>query len=369
MESVLLETIERAKRLKSKTPNVPDIHFQVLERGCFIKLDESIKQLNTLYSESKYQNPANQSSRLKEYKKVIRTFDVLENVGFSALTRCKEDDIGMCQLIQKICREINYPLQPPTVICLTKDYYCIYPDLNLLCVPLLEGNSLLHLPDLYHELAHPLLTERNNPKVEAFDRIMGECFRDVRQYFTPIITHQLRNHQDKDSKLYYNWLRNWGGWLIEFFCDIYAVCTIGPAFGWAHLYLYLKRGGNPYFVPTLQQQVAHPNDNARMQVILKILEKLGFADSVNQIQTRWQELMEIDSYNEDDNYQHVYPDKLLNLVAETGYNATQSIDTKMIAKDNMTPITSVLNQGWEKFVTSGESFIEWESKGAKILFD
>ncbi|HFA49473.1 MAG TPA: hypothetical protein ENJ95_10710, partial [Bacteroidetes bacterium] len=184
-EGVLLETIERAKRLKAKTPNVPDVHFQVLERGCNEELENIIAKLNFLLSGRKYQDPKNQSVRLKEFKLVVRNFDVLENVGYAALTRCDtNDDVSMCKLIQRICREINYPLQPPTVVCLSKDYYCIYPHLKLLCIPLLESDSLLHLPDLYHELGHPLITEENNPKVEPFRKELGKLLVEIRKYFT-----------------------------------------------------------------------------------------------------------------------------------------------------------------------------------------
>ncbi|MBI5915150.1 MAG: hypothetical protein HY842_07210, partial [Bacteroidetes bacterium] len=142
IEGVLTETIERAKRLKAKTPNVPDIHFQVLERGCSEELDRNIEQLYFLLTDSDYQQDDKQEVRLKEFKLVVKVFDELENVGFAALTRCHYDDIGVCKLIQQICKEINYPLQPPTVVCLSKDYYCIYPHLKLLCVPLLESDSL-----------------------------------------------------------------------------------------------------------------------------------------------------------------------------------------------------------------------------------
>ncbi len=180
-----METIERAKRLKAKTPNVPDIHFQVLERGCTEELDKSIEKLTDLLTSPAFQKFENQTARLKEFKSVVRNFDVLENVGFAALTRCSlKDDVSVCKLIQQICKEINYPLQPPTVVCLSKDYYCIYPHLKLLCIPLLESDSLLHLPDLYHELCHPLLTEENNPKVEPFQEELGKFLVEVRTHFT-----------------------------------------------------------------------------------------------------------------------------------------------------------------------------------------
>ncbi len=145
-------------------------------------------------------------------------------------------------------------------------------------------------------------------------------------------------------------------WSIEFFCDIYAVCTLGPAFGWAHLYLCLKRGGNPFFVPTIGQVADHPNDEARAKVIALVLEKTGYKADANEIQSKWNEFTALTSYRKDDANKHAYPSELLELVAKACCNATCSIG--FLGKSGK--IAAVLNESWKKFLTSADDFLEWE---------
>lgn len=361
-EGVLLETIERAKRLKAKTPNVPDVHFQVLERGCNEELENIITKLNYLLSGRKYQDPKNQSVRLKEFKSVVRNFDVLENVGYAALTRCDtNDDVSMCRLIQKVCREINYPLQPPTVVCLSKDYYCIYPHLKLLCIPLLESDSLLHLPDLYHELGHPLITEENNPKVEPFREELGKLMVEVRKHFTNKIMYDIRNNNEENTRLFDHWMKSWMNWAIEFFCDIFAVCTLGSSFAWAHLYLSLKRGGNPFFVPIVGQVIDHPNDEARAMVIDMVLKGLGFNDKADEFMTKWDSYTRLTSYRVSDEFKHAFPNELLEKCAKAGIEATRSIKCRLVEPDNLGEAGTLLNEAWESFVTSANGYLQVEN--------
>ena len=65
---------------------------------------------------------------------------------------------------------------------LSQQYFCIITELNLLCVPLTEGQFLLHLPDLYHELAHPLLVEEDDPLVEPLQAALFLALRDALGY-------------------------------------------------------------------------------------------------------------------------------------------------------------------------------------------
>jgi len=51
-------------------------------------------------------------------------------------------------------------------------------------------------------------------------------------------------------------------WLTEFFCDLFAVFCVGPAFVWSHLHLAMKRRGDPYTTPDFSATM-HPADDAR----------------------------------------------------------------------------------------------------------
>ena len=60
--------------------------------------------------------------------------------------RAHEDDHILNAVLETIRQEIKYPLVRPVVSGLSQQYFWIHPELNLLCVPLTEGQFLLHLP-------------------------------------------------------------------------------------------------------------------------------------------------------------------------------------------------------------------------------
>ena len=100
-----------------------------------------------------------QPERLRKFKRVVSDLDFLENVAIAALKKAQKEDHCLNGLLERVCHEIGYPGVILVATTLSQAYFHIYPDLRLLCVPLVEGQFLLHLPDLYHELAHPLLVD------------------------------------------------------------------------------------------------------------------------------------------------------------------------------------------------------------------
>ena len=66
------------------------------------------------------------------------------------------------QLMDQLRLEIRYPLLPPVVTALSQEYFHIYPQFNLLCVPLAETCTVkLKVPAV---LGVPLITAPDNVK-------------------------------------------------------------------------------------------------------------------------------------------------------------------------------------------------------------
>ncbi|MBI5917079.1 MAG: hypothetical protein HY842_17035, partial [Bacteroidetes bacterium] len=225
-----------------------------------------------------------------------------------------------------------------------------------------ESDSLLHLPDLYHELGHPLLTEENNPKVEPYRHELGKFLMELRSNFSKKINHDKRNNNGENERLYSHWMKSWTNWSIEFFCDIYATATLGPAFGWAHLYLSLKRGGNPFFVPKIGQLVEHPNDESRAWVIGEVLRNMGFEKDADTLQARWNSYTPLTSYQLEADFKHAYPVELMESVAAVGLKAAKRIDSKIASPGKPSLIAGILNHSWDLFLQSPDSFLEWEKE-------
>lgn len=368
LKASILEAIERAKKLKSKYPNGLNIYFQKLAESSLNKIDDVIAALDFLLTDARYQTESNQKHRLKELKELIRELDVLENVVVAAINRYDEtDDVRVNILVQKICTEINYPLIPPTVTCLSQEYYRIFPGYNLLCVPLLECDFLLHLPDLYHELGHPIIDVEDHPKTEKFREQLGFFIYQARAHFQKLSENDKRINGGKLSDFYQKWRTYWSNWSIEFFCDLFGVCTLGPAFGWAHLHLSAKRGQDPFHVKKVGNYSSHPNDEARMRVICHALTILGFEEEKVQILEKWETLHSIIPYQMTPNFDLAYPAELLEMCAEWGLQAVQEIGGVVASKSNSGVIYNLLNDAWDKFWEDAEGYFEWESESLKKL--
>lgn len=361
LESIIAETIERAKRLKTRFPTPAHVHFQTLTAKCSTLIDEKIAILNELYLAVQYQVPINQSARLRKLKDVIWELDIIENVAVCSISRHNNDDIKINKLVQKICIEIDYPISvPPTVSALSTSYYQIYRQFNLLCVPLLECDFLLHLPDLYHELAHPLFWTENNDRVSPFQVQASVFYKLVSDYFDRIILEDQRINNGDLVTNYELWKKNWTNWLIEFFCDIFGVCTAGAAYGWAHMHLSMKRGGNPYEVP-LHSKSTHPNDEARMQVILHVLEYMKLEEQKDLIEKRWREMQVLLARQKNALHSFAYPPELLKQCAYHGFRAVVNIHCKIALNQNGF-VFNTLNEAWTKYWNDSTEFSKWEQK-------
>lgn len=368
LKGTILESIERAKKLKAKFPNGLNVYFQKLAESSLNKIDEVISHLNYYLTDSRYLTDNNQQHRLKALKELVRELDILENVVVAAINRYDEkDDVRVNVMVQKICKEINYPLIPPTVTCLSQEYYRIFPSYNLLCVPLLECEFLLHLPDLYHELGHPLLDLQDNPKIEEFNNQIGGFYFLVRSHFDKLIQDDQRVNNSEYTDHYQRWQSFWQNWSIEFFCDLFGVCTLGPAYAWSHFHLSAKQGQNPFYVKKVGDYSSHPNDESRMQVICLALELLGYNDEKNKVIEKWESLQEIIPYGHDPAFELAYPKELLELCAIHGLEAVKGIGCNVANKSNSGEIFSMLNEAWEKFWKNPEEYFLWESKSVNKL--
>ena len=87
--------------------------------------------------------------------RIVADLDSVESTGIAALSRAHNDDDRLNELLARIATEILYPLPAPSCTTLSRDYFYINQHLGFMFVPLAEGHFLLHLPDIYHELAYP----------------------------------------------------------------------------------------------------------------------------------------------------------------------------------------------------------------------
>ncbi|MGG6241734.1 hypothetical protein ACQ4N7_24170 [Nodosilinea sp. AN01ver1] len=361
LAGVIPQMIERGRVLTDSIPRNLPRDYDALRSTCKQYVDESILALESL------ENQAFSPEHLRVFKRIVSDMDLIETVGIAALNRASDTDHQLNMLIDKIAREINYPRLIPTVTTLSQNYFCIYPSFNLMCVPLIEGRFLLHLPDLYHELAHPLFTEKNDPLLELFQNRYRDALMHVLNYFEE---EKLKAEERRGPNIYdmlHAWQRSWiKFWIEEFFCDLYGVYTLGPAFVWSHLHLAIKRGTDPFEL-SLMHATSHPCDNARMIAMLYALKLSGFHDVAERIQLQWGEFLEEISATGEPEYHRCYPSHLISKVAEYAWGAVKDMKVRIATPSVNDPVHTLLNEAWEQFWRNPSGYVEWEKQAVATL--
>src|SRR5690606_27939625 len=162
---------------------------------------------------------------------LVGDLDELENVAVQVLVRWNDQDARANELVERIAQEIEYPLAAPVVACQSREYYRIFPDLGLMLIPPAEGAFLLHLPDLYHELGHPLLTEFNDPKIEPLQKAFVALWLEAQSRIEEERDREEMRRLSPQAFRYYldGWERSWRSWSTEFVCEVFATHTLGAA--------------------------------------------------------------------------------------------------------------------------------------------
>ncbi|WP_439373846.1 hypothetical protein [Bradyrhizobium sp. DASA03120] len=251
----------------------------------------------------------------------------------------------------------------------SQDYFHIYSDFHLLFLPLLESRFLLHLPDIYHELCHPLHSHLDAPNLEPYaDAFTASLFAMV-GYFQnqTLAAERLRNQEARLFQLRL-WRTCWTKyWTEEFFCDLFGVLTAGPAYVWSHYHLSVKRGGDPFATP-IRRESTHPADDARMRAILFMLRSLGAFDSEAQlIERTWHKFISMMGYRAPAEYYLCYPDKQIETLVLTAREGIEKIGIVVATSTAHARVRDTLNNAWRVFWQLPASFAEWESNEASTL--
>lgn len=358
------QLLERIRQLRQIVQGPYRREYDGLRQICLTHLDSTREALKRLAEETVVDTALQTPPRVRKFKRLVEQLEVVESVGVFALSRVSEDDDFLNRLITDICREIAYPLIPPVVSRISQDYFHIYGDFNLLCMPLMEGRFLLHLPDIYHELCHPFNQKQNAdlPRLEGYHAAYKQCLFEAIRHFrnAGAAADRLSNSASKLYQLQL-WRTCWVKfWMQELFCDLFGVLTTGPAFAWSHYHLCVKRGGDPFETP-LTSTSTHPADDARMRAALMMLAMAGFEMERELIETAWQDFIMVMGYRPTAEYRQAYPDTLLSEIVEATKQSVEGIGITTAKPDSQTQIVGILNAAWREFWREPESYQTWET--------
>lgn len=367
-EGATQQHIERVSVLMSRIRGDLPREFHALAATCRYEGKRILSELEAVLRDPDMRRAENQPERLRAFRRAMTDLSLLEQKGIAALERGKPDTV-LNHIVHEIRYETCYPLLAPTICALSQSYFHIYLPFNLMFVPLAEDEFLLHLPDLYHELAHPLINEVPNRSIEPFQNAFFNAYAQVLSY-----VHEEQQKEDRRGELspksfaYYLqvWRKSWGRWLEELFCDLFATLIVGPAYAWSHFYLCAKLAADPFAVATFVK-TTHPSDDARMRVILLALEEIGFKEDAARIKKRWNDLLSISGAKPEPEYYRCYPDRVLHHIVHQAIEGTRGIGCRIVAKDQMPPVAALLNQAWQEFWRAPAQFSTWERSAVEHL--
>jgi hypothetical protein len=352
------QLVERSRTLIALIPRDLPRMYDGLSQRCRQEINHSLAALRLILDDPKLQKPENRAMRLRAFKRVVADLDFVEATGVAALSRAHADDHRLNGLVGRIATEIKYPLPAPICTGLSRDYFSINLHLSLLFVPLAEAHFMLHLPDLFHELAHPLLGTEDDPLIEPFRNKFAEAMAICLEGIRDELNRLERGRNPEGMKIAaHAWEGSWvRGWLAEFFCDLFAIYTAGPAFAWSHLHLALKRGVDPFKVPVYAAS-SHPADDARMRAMLHGLDLMGLNNASQRISSSWAACLTALNTHRGADYDRCFQDELLLRLAQLALEGTRSIGIAIYDPQQSSSIAAALNQAWELFWDGPQAFV------------
>jgi hypothetical protein len=354
------QLLERARSLQGAISKPFPPEFRALVQTCRNEVNVLIDQFGKLLTDPRFKKANVQETRLRVFQRLVKDLDFIECVGFAALTRINDEDKALTKLIGDITEEIRFPLIPPVACCQShhSDYFGAFTMLGLVHVPLLEARFLLHLPDLYHELCHFILTEENNPVAERYQQALERAISAATGHLAPMLAGSSRGPKAaRDLALAWTtcWLDSWGK---ELFCDLFGVLAVGPAYAWAHLHLCAKSGQDPYAVTS----PTHPPDEARFEVLLTALSHLKYQREASLIEKKWRGLHALKKTKNTADYANCFPRSVLRKSAEEAIQAYAGMNCRVSAARSGFRVHDLLNEAWEVFWKSPQQYANWEKK-------
>ena len=374
LKATIEEQINRGLILKKKIPYPLKYHeLSKLSEGCERIIDENIRYLRYLIQEIETDTP-NFRYILREFRTSTRNIELVESFGISALYYQTPELGYFNKLIFKINQEIKLPISPPSVACISTNYYYFHPFTDVIFVPLGESEFLLHLPDLFHEIAHAVISKReDNLKLKELNEKYKEIISIITKHYQKLITEKIRVSGPEEIKIIIQHIhQQWKNyWIDEFLSDLFALYTLGPAFARAHLHLVTKKSKNIFAFSAILPQT-HPSDDSRMKMLLIGLNILGLKKEAEVIQSKWKEMPFADVSRPIQEYQYAYPEDLMKNIASLFLDGLKKSNFKIYTsgkneEGNQNNIVKLLNEAWEYFWENPDEFRKWEEKKIEEL--
>ena len=369
LKAIITEQINRGQCLKKMVGHpLKYSNLLGLAQRCKSIIDSNIQKLELLSEELEKRNEDDVRDILRKVRRSIREIEMVEYYGISALRYATDETGYMNKLIFRIHNEINFPLDPPSIACLSTRYYYFHSFTNVIFVPVGESSFILHLPDVFHELGHEVLFNKDELRLKKVRESYDLAITRITNYYKELLSRKTRETGPRETLLIIaNIHSQWKEyWLDEFFCDLFALYTLGPAYAWSHLHLTTKTSEDIYQFSKFLPQT-HPSDDSRMKMLLIGLKKLGFDKEASMVLSRWDSLPPVLNAEPVVEYQYAYPEGMMEELADiflTGLKESEFaiISPTDLRRQNSNTVIKQLNEAWASFWNKPDEFRDWEEK-------
>jgi hypothetical protein len=331
------------------------------------KTDQIQQEIEVLLNDPDLGNTKLLSNQFFALNRLAEKLSEIEWYPLPAITRYNDIDHYLGYVCALLAHQVRYPLQIPLVSGFSSNYYGVIPHYRLIKVPVAEHLFLLGLPDLCHELGHILFSNYTG-------EFLGNFFSDLSSYIQSEKQRKIREGAPPDYQMLYDRLETeWKDrWTTEFVSDMIAVFMVGPAFGHTHLRLCCGLDPN-IFWPGFGEPSTHPSGESRLRAILAMLRRIGLDEDSIIIQDRWLKYLSAIGRKKPTEYDHCYPDVLIELLVREVHNGCVKIGLisykDQQASGNDINLSALLNEAWTTLLANPQGYAEWESGQVKCLGD
>ena len=366
-EGAVPQLIARAEALEMKIRSDLPVDYYSLAALSRDSLAGVRERLLTLLSDARYAEPTVQGERLRTFRRCRKVLTRMESRAIATLDRVKAEDRELNAFVRRIACEINHAPLPPVVSPLSTMYFSLDADLGILFVPLVENRFLLHLPDVYHELGHQCFAKPSSSRLRSVAQALQTSHLAWLQHCDDERRRLSRSRGPKSREAGVELAQRCvPGWVVELYCDLFAVFTVGPAYAWSHLHLSALYGDTPFAVP-VREPATHPADEVRMSVVLEGLRAIGFEGEAGEIEARWRELKVAGNFVPTPEFAAFYPATVLEGMVDTALAGFDAAGVRGYRDAPSDSVARVLNQGWSRFWSNPTDFVEWEQRAVDQL--
>lgn len=343
-----------------------------LAQTCEAIIDRNIEYLNFLLRELESTDEEGLRQIFRGLRSSIREIEAVERYGINVLYAPTQEIGYLNKLIYKIHQEINLPLTPPSAACIATGYYSYYGLTNIILVPVGETDFLLHTPDFFHEIGHAVISKLNEAKLRELQEAFDKIIELIANHYHELYLRKKRETCPPEIPMLIMHIHSqWKNWIEEFFCDLFALYTLGPAYAWSHLHLTVKSSENVYRFSKYASST-HPSDDARMKILHMGLQLLGFKEESKAIMAQWSKLPTVLMAKPVPEYLYAYPEELMKDIASLILKGMQDSNFTILTLQKLKTakeedIVKILNEVWNLFWQNPGSFRKWEEENIQKL--